>query len=288
MSIDCGKKIVLSDTCRTPFPPCNSSPISASLNAVTTERTIAPLYFVSDVHLGVGESAEEERKLSLLLRLLDDVIAERAHLYIVGDLFDFWYEYRSVVPRGYHRLYAAFEALRNTGSDVVYLAGNHDFAIGEFFSRDLGMTVVRDDFEFTAHGRRFYLFHGDGLALRDGGYRMLKRVLRSPLSQRLYRLLHPDLGFGLARRFSHGSRDYTSGRDYGEHDGMRLEAERRIAAGVDVVIMGHRHLPRREQIDGGLYINLGDWIRHYTYAVCRDGDVALYTIRQGLQEPFSA
>lgn len=252
------------------------------------DASIRPLYFVSDVHLGVAGPEEEARKLGLLLTLLRDIAAEQADLYIVGDLFDFWYEYRSVVPRGYHSLYAAIEEMVRDGSAVTYLAGNHDFAIGDFFSRDLGVRVLHDDFTFTAHGRQFYLFHGDGLALRDGGYRLLKRVLRSPLSQRLYRMLHPDFGFGLARRFSHGSRDYTSGRDYGEHDGMRLEAERRIAAGADIVIMGHRHLPRQETIGAGLYLNLGDWIRHYTYAVCRDGHIALHTIRNGHQEIFPA
>lgn len=252
------------------------------------DRSIRPLYFVSDVHLGVGAPEEETRKLGLLIALLRDIAAEQADLYIVGDLFDFWYEYRSVVPRGYHRLYAALEGLVRDGSAVTYLAGNHDFAIGEFFSSDLGVRVVEHDLAFTAHGLNFYLFHGDGLALRDDGYRRLKRVLRSPLSQRLYRMLHPDLGFGLARRFSHGSRDYTSGRNFGENDGMRIEAERRIAAGADIVIMGHRHLPRREAIGDGLYLNLGDWIRHYTYAVCRDGDVALHTIRNGHQETFHA
>ncbi len=253
-----------------------------------TAGAIPPLYFVSDVHLGLGDADAEQRKLALLLSLLADIRRERGDLYIVGDLFDFWYEYRSVVPRGYHRLYQALEDLRRDGCAVTYLAGNHDFAIGDFFSRDLGVAVVRDDIAFTAQGRRFYLFHGDGLAVRDGGYRLLKRILRSPISQRLYRMLHPDLAFGIARRFSHTSRDYTSARDYGETDGMRAEAERRIAAGSDIVIMGHRHLPRHEAVGDGVYLNLGDWLSHFTYAVCRDGEISLFTMRQGIQELYTA
>ncbi|MFA6232668.1 MAG: UDP-2,3-diacylglucosamine diphosphatase [Bacteroidota bacterium] len=249
---------------------------------------IPPIYFISDVHLGIGSAAEERRRLGLLLSLLADILKERGDLYIVGDLFDFWYEYRSVVPRGYHRLYQALEDLRQSDCAVTYLAGNHDFAIGDFFSRDLDINVVRDDIAFTAQDRRFYLFHGDGLAPKDGGYRLLKRVLRSPLSQRLYRLLHPDLGFGIAQRFSHSSRDYTSAKDFGQSDGMLLEAERRIAAGVDIVIMGHRHVPDKVSIGAGTYINLGDWLSHFTYAVCRDGEIALYTMRQGFQELYAA
>lgn len=247
-----------------------------------------PVFFLSDVHLGVGEPAEERRKLTLLIALLERIRSESAVLYIVGDLFDFWYEYRSVVPRGYHRLFQALEDLRGAGGTVTYLAGNHDFAIGEFFSSDLGVHVVRDDLAVEHGGKHFYLFHGDGLAVRDGGYRFLKRVLRSPLSQGAFRLLHPDLGFGLARRFSHSSRDYTSGKDYGETDGMRLEAARRIADGADYVVMGHRHVPQLQPINGGIYVNLGDWIRHFTYAVFADGELALYTMINGTHEPYSA
>jgi UDP-2,3-diacylglucosamine hydrolase len=249
---------------------------------------IAPLYFISDVHLGVGSEQEERFKLKSLLSLLGDIRAERAHLYIVGDLFDFWYEYRSVIPRGYHRLYQALEDIRIAGGTVVYLAGNHDFAIGDFFSDDLGLTVVHDEYRFTAHDRHFYLFHGDGLAVRDRGYHLMKRVLRSPVSQWLYRRLHPDFAFGIARRFSHGSREMTNNRHYGAVDGMRLEAERLISSGIDVVIMGHRHLPKLEAVGTGTYINLGDWITHFTFAVCHSGQIALHTMRQGFQEPYPA
>ncbi|MBR9979018.1 MAG: UDP-2,3-diacylglucosamine diphosphatase [Bacteroidetes bacterium] len=247
---------------------------------------IAPLYFLSDVHLGVATGDEERLKLQRLLVLLDEIRRERGDLYIVGDLFDFWYEYRSVVPRGYHRLYQALEDVRGAGGSVVYLSGNHDFAIGDFFSVDLGLTVIHDDYRFTAHNRHFYLFHGDGLAVRDRGYHVMKRVIRSPVSQWLYRQLHPDLAFGIARRFSHGSRDLTKNRQYGAVDGMRLEAERLISSGIDVVIMGHRHLPNLEAIGEGTYLNLGDWITHYTYAVYRNEQLSLFTMRQGIQKPY--
>lgn len=252
------------------------------------DTSIPTLYFLSDVHLGVSDAETERRKLSLLLRLLEDMQRDASALYIVGDLFDFWYEYASVVPRGYHRLYTRFEQLVASGVSVTYLAGNHDFAIGTFFSRDLGVRVEYDDITFEVGGKCFYLSHGDGLAVRDGGYRLLKRVLRSRLSQRLFRLLHPDIGFGVARRFSHSSRDYTSARHYGETDGMRLEAERRIREGADIVVMGHRHHPACENLDGGFYVNLGDWIRHFSYAVFRDGEIALYTMITGTQELYQA
>lgn len=242
----------------------------------STFDTIAPLFFLSDVHLGVGSPQEEARKLDSLLALLDHVRARSGALCIVGDLFDFWYEYRSVVPRGWHRLYCALDSLTREGLPVLYLAGNHDFAIGGFFRDDLGMRVWHDDLLLHCEGQVFYVYHGDGLAQKDGGYRLLKRLLRARWSQFLYRLLHPDLAFGIARRFSHSSRDYTSGKFYGETDGMLLEARRRIDAGARYVIMGHRHKPCIEAVGDGTYVNLGDWIRHFSFAMYDRNTLALY------------
>jgi len=251
-----------------------------------TEQFIPPLFFISDVHLGIGEPDAERVKQQRLLTLFDTISKSGGSLFIVGDLFDFWYEYRSVIPRGYHRLLSAMEMLTASGQSIVYIAGNHDFALGDFFSIDLGVKVFHDDLHFTVEGKRFYIYHGDGLMPRDRGYRILKRVLRCSLSQRLFRLLHPDLGFGLARRFSHTSRDLASTRLYGETDGMRDEASRRMATGTDIVIMGHRHLPIIERMNDGLYINLGDWITHFTFAKYENGSVTLYSLNNGSIEAY--
>ncbi len=255
---------------------------------VSDTIVISPVYFVSDIHLGVGTAEKERVKQRRFVELTELVRRDGGSLCIVGDLFDFWYEYRSVVPRGYHDILSALARLTDAGLQVSYLAGNHDFAIGDVFSRDLGVHVFPDEFTFTSDGRRFFVFHGDGLAAKDGGYRLLKKLLRARWSQTLFRLLHPDLGFGLARRFSHSSRDYTSGKFYGETDGMRVEAQRRISDGADYVIMGHRHKPAHENIDGGVYVNLGDWLTHFSYAVFEHGDLSLRTMRNGAPEPMSA
>jgi UDP-2,3-diacylglucosamine hydrolase len=249
---------------------------------------ISPVYFVSDLHLGVGTEDAERVKRRRFVDLADAVKRESGSLVIVGDLFDFWYEYKHVVPRGSHAVLNALGQMTDAGCQVVYLAGNHDFAIGEFFSDDLGVVVVRDDFHFSCDGKRFYAFHGDGLAAKDGGYRLLKKLLRARWAQTAFRLLHPDLGFALARRFSHSSRDYTSGKFYGETDGMRAEARARIAAGADYVIMGHRHLPALERIDTGVYVNLGDWIRHFSFAVFEQGELSLRTVTNDIPEILTA
>jgi UDP-2,3-diacylglucosamine hydrolase len=249
---------------------------------------ISPVYFVSDLHLGVGTEVDERVKRRRFVELADAVLRERGSLVIVGDLFDFWYEYRHVVPRGSHEVLSALGRLTEAGCSVVYLAGNHDFAIGAVFSDDLGVVVVRDDLHFSCDGKCFYAFHGDGLAAKDGGYRLLKKLLRARWAQIAFRILHPDLGFALARRFSHNSRDYTSGKFFGETDGMRAEAQIRIAAGADYVIMGHRHLPAHERIGTGVYVNLGDWIRHYSFAVFERGELTLRTVANDIPEILTA
>ncbi len=258
--------------CPGPFP----TPHAPGVSPVTS----IPLYFISDLHLGTDTPEVERRKQDLLLRLFGEVMEQEARLYIVGDLFDFWFEYRHVVPSGHHRVLAGLEQLARKGVSITYLAGNHDFAIGRFFSRDLGVTVIHDSLEFVHEGTRFHLYHGDGLAVNDGGYRFIKRILRNRVAQWAFRWIHPDVGFALAHAVSHTSRGYTAGRWYGVEDGLKLAAGRIIEAGSDIVIMGHRHLPCIETIGNGVYVNLGDWLGHYTFAVHRDSSIHLYELTE--------
>ncbi len=236
-----------------------------------------PTYFISDVHLGLGTRDAEKRKEDRLLAFLRGILPATNRLFIVGDLFDFWFEYGTVIPRGFHRTLAALQEFTDRGIPVEYLAGNHDFWMDDFFPVELGITVHPDPFEAVVDGKRIYLHHGDGLAEKDLGYRLLKPVLRNRLAFRLYRWLHPDVGVRLARGSSRTSRSYTSTRNFGEQEAMAAFAARKIREGFDIVIMGHRHEPLQLQIDGGVYINLGDWIAHRTFAELKDGTIALRT-----------
>ncbi len=221
-------------------------------------------------------SLEEERsKEDLLLELLAEITDRTGDLFILGDLFDFWYEYGHVVPRGFHRTLAALDHLASTGARVEYLIGNHDFAAGDFFRSELRIPVHRRDLELTLQSKRIYLYHGDGLAASDNGYRLLKRVLHNPLAQFAFRWIHPDIGFRLARLSSHTSRNYTAQKDFGPSDGILEEATKRINEGCDIVIMGHRHVPSFQRIAGGWYINLGAWLDEAPYAVLEDGEIRL-------------
>ncbi len=232
-------------------------------------------YFISDIHLGLGSREEEKAKEDTLLEFLGSILPGTECLFIGGDLFDFWFEYSTVIPKGYHRTLAALQGFTEKGIPVHYLAGNHDFWMGDYFSTELGMVLHPDPFEIVAQGKRVYLHHGDGLARHDLGYRMIKPVLRNRWNIRLYRWLHPDIGVPLARRSSRTSREYTSNKDYGEEEGMIEFARERIREGIDIVIMGHRHVPHIESVDRGTYVNLGDWITYRTYGELLGGEISL-------------
>jgi UDP-2,3-diacylglucosamine hydrolase len=164
-------------------------------------------------------------------------------LYIVGDLFDYWFEYRSVIPRGFTRTLGALASLVDAGVRIEYLVGNHDFGHRDFFEQEIGVKIHYDDIALNIAGRRCYLSHGDGKAFNDTGYLILKRVLRARISNALFRFLHPDIGIGTASYASRRSRDYTAQKHYdgerpGESDGLYAFAAQKITSeGYQLVVM---------------------------------------------------
>ncbi len=230
------------------------------------------VYFFSDVHLGLGDPESNREREDALIRFLAMVRQERAEsLYIVGDLFDYWFEYRSVIPRGFTRTLGALASLVDAGVQVEYLMGNHDFGHRDFFEREIGVRVYHDDIERTIAGRRCYISHGDGKAFNDTGYLILKKVLRARISNAVFRFVHPDIGIGVAARASRSSRDHTNKKNYqgekpGESDGLLAFAEKKITQeGFQLVVMGHSHRPQRIDLSGGTYINLGAWLKDRYY-----------------------
>ncbi len=224
-------------------------------------------YFISDAHFGLGSRQKEKEKETRLIGFLNHVRGHGRLLYVLGDLFDFWFEYKTVVPKGYHRMLAKLAELVEGGIPIKYIAGNHDFWMRDYMSEEIGVEVFREPLSEIIDGKKFYLHHGDGLSERDLGYRMLRKILRNPVNIWLYSLIHPDIGVRLAKFSSRKSRHHTSEKDYGERDGMLTFAESRMRDGYDYVIMGHRHEPVLKPIGSGWYVNLGDWMGHYTYGV---------------------
>lgn len=242
------------------------------------------IYFVSDLHLGLGERASDRQREELFLQFLRCIRRDCEMLFIVGDLFDYWFEYNTAIPKKFFRTLTALANLHDSGIPIHYLMGNHDFGHKHFFREELGIDVIKTDMEMTLHGKKFYLAHGDGKAYNDTGYLILRAVLRHPLSLWLYKWLHPDVGIKLASSTSHTSREYTGNKDYSGRDGLRDFAEKKIQEGFDYVVMGHRHRPESTAFGTGTYINLGDWLHHRTFASFDGTDVTIHKVEEFLAE----
>lgn len=236
---------------------------------------MAKVYFFSDAHLGLGVREEERKKEERIVRFLKSIQNNASHLFIVGDLFDAWFEYKTVIPKGYHRLLTTLEDLVQAGVLVHYVAGNHDYWMNTFFHEEIGIKTHKEPFEDSINGKRILIQHGDGLIENDTGYSILKKILRNPVNIRLYSLLHPDIGIALASAMSRKSRQYNSKREFNETEDIFRYVTKKITEGYDIVIMGHWHKPTYKEIGKGVYINLGDWIRFYTYAEMENDTIKL-------------
>ncbi len=228
-------------------------------------------YFFSDVHLGLESDEREKLKEKKLIAFLDQASSDASEIFIVGDLFDCWIEYKQVVPKGFYRLLTKISQIVESGIKINYIAGNHDFWKGDYFRKEFGIEICHEHIERVIDGKKFFIHHGDGFAYNDTGYRILKKILRSKLIQKLYSFLHPDIGIWLAKGTSETSREYTGEKDYSVKDGLRDSAFAKIDEGFDYVVMGHRHLPMMVKHNQGYYINLGDWIKHSSYGIYKEG-----------------
>ncbi len=234
------------------------------------------IYFISDIHFGLHSKEVERKKEHRLFSFFDEIKGDAKELYILGDLFDYWFEYKHVIPKGFHRILTQLEQLTINNIAVHLLVGNHDFWLGKRFTEETGVQVYYEPVEMILHGKRFYLHHGDGLNDADKGYRLMRSILRNKTNLFLYRLLHPDLGIGLARRASRTSRNNHSENGHvQEQEALRKFARQKLTEGYDYIIMGHDHMPEQLTVDKRHYINLGDWITHNTYALFDGNDVTL-------------
>jgi len=226
--------------------------------------------FISDIHLGLQSKEIETKKERLLVKFLDYAKENCDELFIAGDLFDYWFEYKKVYQKGFFRTLTALQNLNEKGVKVNYFIGNHDFFHKDFFEKEIGVRLYHDGKEFLLNGKKFFIGHGDGLVKNDLGYNILKIILRNSFAQWLYGLLHPDFGVGLASRTSKSSRDYTAKKDYGKADGLFDAAKSKIDEGYDFVLFGHLHKRCFNKYKEGTYINLGSWIDKPCYGKFTD------------------
>lgn len=231
------------------------------------------VYFLSDLHLGAYPDAEKT-SLPMLVRFLDNVVATGGRLYIVGDLLDFWFEYPKVVPRYPFKLLAQLKCMVDRGCEIVYIAGNHDYWMGDFLRNEVGVRTVLDALDISIGGRRFFISHGDGIATtRQMSYRVLKHILHSRAVSFGFRLLHPDIGLGLAGAFSKVSRRRSSRNS----NDPKLESfvRKKAEEGFDHIVLGHLHKPQIFEIGATSCLVVGDWIDNFTYGVYSAGKLSL-------------
>ena len=238
-------------------------------------------YFISDVHLGEQSEKLEKVRVKQFIEFLQEVEESASSVFFVGDLFDFWFEYKYVIPKKHFAVVRQLARMREKNIKITYLAGNHDFWLGNFFDKELGIQTINNEWAGKIDGKLFYLFHGDGVAKKDYGYRFLKRILRNPISIKLYRWIHPDWGIPFARFVSGSSRLYTDRIDLNDHRDYIDFAKKRFEEDFDYVIMGHRHNPYEFEENGKKYINLGDWINHFSYAVFDGQNLEMKYLQQG-------
>jgi UDP-2,3-diacylglucosamine hydrolase len=229
------------------------------------------IFFASDFHLGAPTYEKSLAREKKIVRWLDSIKDEAEEIYLLGDVFDFWFEYKHSIPKGFVRLQGKIAEITDRGIPVYWFLGNHDMWIFDYIPKELGVTILTTEIERTYHGKNFFIGHGDGLGPGDRGYKFIKSVFRNPVCQWLFARLHPNFGISLANFFSRKSRAKTGDQDavfYGEEKEMliRFCKTKLSEKPIDYFVFGHRHLPLTFPLsDTSTYINLGDWISYFTY-----------------------
>lgn len=255
----------------------NNSNLSAAIGGQGAKK----IFFLSDFHLGAPDAVKSLEREKIVVRFLDEIKEEASAVFIVGDMFDFWYEYKRVVPKGHVRLLGKLASLTDAGIPVHFFVGNHDMWMKTYLQKELNVQVYFEPKEFTFNKKQFYVGHGDGLGPGDHGYKALKKLFRNPVSQWLFGMLPPYFGMGLANYSSRKSRETTGTIEekfLGEEKEWLIIYSKEILKEkkINYFIFGHRHLPVDFRLSGDCrYINLGDWISYFTYAVFDGEDLLL-------------
>lgn len=230
------------------------------------------IYFVSDVHLGAPALKNNRERELLFTRWLDEIKDDVSELYLMGDIFDFWYEYKKVAPRGFTRVLGRIAEIADRGIPVHFFTGNHDVWVFDYLAEETGVTVHHNEIIQEIKGKKFFLAHGDGLDKDDKGYLFLKKVFTNKPMQWLFSRLHPNFAFWLAHKWSASSRLSKSDNEPDfmvNQDGMyKFAADFLKTTPIDYFVMGHRHQLAMEKInEKSTFVLLGEWIGTYSYGV---------------------
>ncbi len=243
------------------------------------------IYFASDFHLGIPDHASSLAREKKLVRWLENIEKDADEIYLMGDIFDFWFEYKKVVPKGYVRLLGKLAELTDKGMPIHIFRGNHDVWAFDYLHKEVGLTIHRDAEILTRQGKNLFLAHGDGLGPGDSWYKILKRIFAFKPNQFLFNWLHPDIGTTMGLFFSNRSRLANVARQKVKRKEIPLEEEmlyqyamRKLALmpDIDYFVFGHRHIPVNTTLkDGSVLIILGDWLTRFTYGILAEGEFSL-------------
>ncbi|MFN3917083.1 MAG: UDP-2,3-diacylglucosamine diphosphatase [Flavobacteriales bacterium] len=243
-------------------------------------QTRKKIYFASDFHFGVPDYAKSLEREKRIVEWLSEIQHDAAEVFLVGDIFDFWFEYKRVIPKGFVRVQGKIAELTDSGISVHVFTGNHDMWMFDYLPKELGIILYREPITRTFSGKQFYIGHGDGLGPGDRGYKFIKKVFRNRFCQWLFARLHPNFGIGLANYFSRSSR--AAAGDESKYLGDDKEFLVQFCRNylkhthVDYFVFGHRHLALDKPIgENSRYINLGDWLQYNTYAVFDGSELKL-------------
>lgn len=235
-------------------------------------REMKNIYFASDFHLGAPNPEESRRREARIIRWLDFISPTCDTLYLMGDIFDFWFEYKTVIPKGFVRLQGKLAEMCDAGIQIYFFKGNHDMWVDDYFVKEIGMKVISDELVVEHGGKRFFLHHGDGLGPGDQKYKFLRKVFRNPFCQWLFSVLPPRVGLFVANGWSSKSRVATKKKEVftgNDQEWLVIFAKEQLQkAHYDYFIFGHRHLPLDIQLlANSRYVNIGEWINYNSFAV---------------------
>ena len=239
------------------------------------------IYFASDQHFGAPTIERSKIREQKFVNWLDSIKTDAEVIFLLGDLFDFWFEYKKVVPKGFVRVLGKLAELRDSGIQIHFFVGNHDLWMKDYFETELNIPIYYKPTEFTFNNKTFLIGHGDGLGPGDKGYKRMKKVFTNPFSKWLYRWLHPDIGVKLAQYLSVKNKLISGEEDVKflgeENEWLVHYCKRKLTKKhYDFFVFGHRHLPMKIQLsENSKYINTGDWISHFTYGIFEGGQMVL-------------
>jgi UDP-2,3-diacylglucosamine hydrolase len=238
------------------------------------------IYFASDFHLGSPNLEASHKREKLIVQWLTEIEKDAKAIYLVGDVFDFWFEYKKVIPKGFVRFLGKLAELTDNGIAIHLFVGNHDLWMQDYLETEVGIKVHHDNITIREEGKELFIGHGDGLGKGDYFYKFLRKIFTSKICQWTFARMHPNFAFSLAHTWSKSGRK-SKGASFISNEKEILYGyckEQQSINPVDYYVFGHRHFPLELKVDEkATYINTGDWLQHYTYAVLDNGKLELKT-----------